>query len=169
MQPDFEKMLLQKIQRRGAEAGREPAEPRDLSNDENALTHAVIGAAMDVHRQLGPGFLESVYEQALDVELTARGIAFRRQVPFSIFYKGQLVGESRLDLLVENRLVLELKAVSSLEAIHGAQLLSYLKAGNYRMGLLINFNARLLRQGLRRVVLTALASAASPQASAPLR
>ena len=114
----------------------------------------MIGAAIEVHRVLGPGFLESVYEEALAIELTLRGIPFARQVVASVGYKGRSVGEQRIDLLVADTLVVELKAVESLVPIHLAQVLSYLKATNLRLGLLITFNVGVLQRGIRRVVLT---------------
>jgi GxxExxY protein len=102
---------------------------------------------------VGPGFPEFVYEEALAVELELRGIPFQRQVPIALKYKGFEIGDGRLDLLVEGSLVVELKAVESLAPIHVAQLLSYLKATGLSLGLLINFNVRLLKHGVRRVVL----------------
>ncbi len=118
----------------------------------DAVAHAVIGAAIEVHRHLGPGFLEAVYERALLVELQLRKVSVRQQVPLAISYKGIELVEARLDLLIDDRLVVELKAIDSLSAIHTAQLLSYLKAGGFQLGLLINFNVPVLRQGLRRVI-----------------
>jgi GxxExxY protein len=118
------------------------------------LAHRVIGAAIEVHCILGPGFLESVYEDALCVELTLRDIEFGRQVPVGVQYKGQRVGEARLDLLVGEKLVVELKAVEGLAPIHVAQVLSYLKATRLQLGLLISFNVTLLRHGIRRVIYT---------------
>jgi len=100
----------------------------------------------------GTGFLESAYEQALVVELDLRRIPFRRQVPLPLRYKGRSIAESRVDLLVGNELVVELKAVETLLPIHMAQVLSYLKAGSFLLGLLINFNATTLRQGIRRLI-----------------
>ncbi|MGH7281367.1 MAG: GxxExxY protein [Polyangiaceae bacterium] len=126
------------------------AEP---SAELDQLAHRVIGAAIQVHRLLGPGFLESVYEEALCVELALRGIRFARQVPIGVKYKGQTVGDARLDLLVDDSLVLELKAVEGLAPIHVAQLLSYLKATRLRLGLLITFNVAMLRAGIKRVIL----------------
>ena len=118
------------------------------------LAHAVIGAALEVHRLLGPGYLEAVYEEALCVELRIRGILFARQLIVSVSYKGQPVGEGRIDLLVHDALVVELKAVEALAPIHMAQILSYLKATSCKLGLLINFNVPALRQGgIRRVIL----------------
>jgi len=118
------------------------------------LAHAVIGAAIEVHRALGPGFLESVYEEALSFELEQRAVPFTRQHVISVSYKGRPVGEGRLDMLVAGRLVVELKAVDELAPIHMAQVISYLKATGHKLGLLINFNVPILKQGIRRVVLS---------------
>ena len=118
------------------------------------LARELTAAATEVHRWLGPGFLESVYEEALCVELRHRGVAFVRQAPISVDYKGEPVGQSRVDLLIDSRLIVELKAVDSLAPIHLAQLLSYLKAARLPLGLLINFNVPVLLRGVRRVVLT---------------
>ena len=103
---------------------------------------------------LGPGFLESVYEEALAVELALRGLAFKRQVAIALQYKGTPNGQARLDFLVAGRLVVELKASESLLPVHLAQVLSYLKASGQTLGLLINFNVRAFRQGIRRVIFT---------------
>lgn len=118
------------------------------------LAHATIGAAIEVHRHLGPGFLESVYESALSVELESRGIDCQRQVGVAVEYKGIQVGEARFDLLVGGALIVELKAVDALLPIHKAQLISYLKALNQPLGLLINFKVQTLRQGIQRVILS---------------
>ena len=133
--------------------------PRNLriqepSEELDELAHRVIGAAIEVHRHVGPGFLESIYEQALSVELTLRNVAFARQVPIGIRYKGRTIGDARLDLLVNDRLVVELKAAEHIAPIHIAQTLSYLKATGCRLGLLINFNVTTLRRGIKRVVHT---------------
>jgi GxxExxY protein len=117
------------------------------------LAHEVIGAAIDVHRHLGPGFLESVYEEALCVELRLRGIPFARQVAIDMTYKGHPVGEARLDLLVGGALIVELKAVDALNPIHYAQVISYLRATDKHLGLLINFNVFRLKEGIKRVAL----------------
>ena len=114
----------------------------------------VVRCAVEVHRLLGPGFLESVYERALCVELGLQGVPFQRQVPVTLDYKGHLVGESRVDLLVAGRLVVELKAVDALAPIHGVQIRSYLKATKCVLGLLINFNVPVLLRGVRRVILS---------------
>jgi GxxExxY protein len=118
----------------------------------NGLTHKIIGAAMEVHRCLGPGFLESVYEGALCLEMRMRDIPFLSQVMVPVYYKGELVGEGRLDMLVDGEIVVELKSVETLAPIHSVQLLSYLKATNHRVGLLINFNAPVLKQGIKRLI-----------------
>lgn len=118
------------------------------------LAHNVIGAASEVHRLLGPGFLELGYEGALCVELDLRDIAFVRQYPVAVNYKGFSVGDSRLDLLVDSRLVVELRAVEALLPLHTAQVISYLKTTGCSLGLLINFNVSVLKQGIRRIILS---------------
>ncbi len=118
------------------------------------LAHAVIGAGIEVHRALGPGFLESVYEDALCLELNLRNIHFDRQYVIAVNYKGHQVGEGRLDILVERRLIVELKAVEELAPIHTAQALSYLKATGLKLALLMNFNVPTLKDGIRRIVLS---------------
>ena len=112
-----------------------------------------IGAAIEVHRHLGPGYLESVYEDALAVEFGLRDIPFSRQVVFTLDYKGHQVGEGRIDFLVNDCLIVELKAVEALAPIHTAQAISYLKATKRRLALLINFNVPVLKAGLKRVAL----------------
>ncbi len=125
--------------------------PRKL----DVLASVVIGAALEVHRVLGPGFLEGVYEQALAIELELRSIFFERQKPIGVSYKGHMIGEGRTDFVVEGSLIVELKAVERLLPVHQAQVLSYLKATGCQLGLLINFHESLLRNGVKRVVLTA--------------
>ena len=120
----------------------------------DALANVVIGAAIEVHRILGPGYLECVYEEALAVELELRRIPFERQKPVSVDYKSHAVGEGRLDLLVSNKLIVELKAVDALAPIHTAQVMSYLKTTKLPLGLLINFNVPLLKHGIKRVILS---------------
>jgi GxxExxY protein len=109
----------------------------ELGNRE--LTERVIGAAIRVHRELGPGFLESIYEEALAIELAHLSIGFQRQKPVPIFYRGHAVGEHRVDLLIENDVVVELKAIVAFENIHFAVLRSYLKALGLNDALLLNF------------------------------
>jgi GxxExxY protein len=122
-----------------------------VSAEANRLSHTVIGAAIEVHRFLGPGFLEAIYEEALCMELEERGIPFARQVTVSVSYKGRVIGEGRLDLLVGKLLIVELKPVEALAPMHSAQLISYLKATGYELGLLINFNIPILRDGIKRI------------------
>jgi GxxExxY protein len=117
------------------------------------LTERIIGCAIEVHRQLGPGLLESIYESALCVELEWEKIRFRRQVALPIEYRGRPLGEYRLDLIVEELVVVELKSVERFEPVFEAQLLTYLRLAKLRVGLLINFNSRLLRDGVKRFVL----------------
>jgi GxxExxY protein len=117
----------------------------------DALSSKVIGAAVEVHKRLGPGFMESVYDSALRIELSARGIPFEAQKEIRVSYQDQLVGIHVLDFLVADQLVLELKAVSGLEDVHFAQVRSYLRAARKKVGLLINFNASKLV--VKRVVL----------------
>jgi GxxExxY protein len=119
----------------------------------NKLSGEVIGAAMEVHRLLGPGLLESTYETCLCYELQARTIRYKSQVPLPIVYKGvHLEAGYRLDLLVEECLIVELKSVERFEPIHEAQLLTYLRLTNLWLGLLINFNVPVLRMGIKRLV-----------------
>ena len=118
------------------------------------LARAVVDAALEVHRVLGPGFAESVYEEALAVELNRRAIAFERQLPVTVRYEGFCVGEGRVDLLVGGELIVELKSVEQLAAVHLAQVIAYLKAFDRPLGLLITFNVKLLKSGIRRVVLS---------------
>jgi GxxExxY protein len=118
------------------------------------LTSSIIGAAIEVHRELGPGLLESAYQTCLIHELAQRGLRFERAKPMSVNYKGTIIDCAyRIDILVENRVVVELKSVERLEHVHTAQLLTYLKLSGCQIGLLINFNVPLLKDGLRRFVL----------------
>lgn len=126
----------------------EPIPERD-----EELAHALIGAAIEVHRCLGPGFIEGIYEDALCYELEARGIPFRYQKEVLVPYKSILLPGQRYDLLVGDRVLAELKAVSELAPIHEAQLFSYLPSLKLRLGLLINFNVKLLKDGIKRIVL----------------
>lgn len=120
----------------------------------NDISSAIIGAAIEVHRTLGPGLLESAYEQSLAHELSLRQIPFQRQKPLPVDYKGiRLDCGYRLDFLVDDLVVVEIKAIEVLLPIHQAQLLSYLKRGGWKLGLLINFHAPLLREAIKRVVL----------------
>jgi GxxExxY protein len=130
------------------------AEDAESVKNLNQLTDTIIGAAMEVHRGLGPGLLESSYEMCLCRELSIRGIPFERQVPIPVEYKGvKLDCGYRADIVVDGAILVEIKAIDSLLPIHDAQLLSYLKLGGWKIGLLINFNVELLKHGLRRRVL----------------
>jgi len=124
------------------------------SKEVDEVARKVIGAAIEVHRALGPGYTENVYEEALCIEIDDLKIPFERQVKVAVEYKGRKVGEGRLDLLVAKILPIELKAVESLAAIHQAQLISYLKMTHLQLGLLINFNVPLLKNGIKRVIYT---------------
>jgi GxxExxY protein len=119
----------------------------------DALASAVVAAAVEVHRVLGPGFLESVYEDALALELNLRKISFMRQVALDVRYKGVAIATQRLDLLVAEKLVVELKATDSIAPIHVAQAISYLKATDLPLAVIINFNVAVLMRGVRRVIL----------------
>ena len=132
----------------------ENPERRELGEDLNELTYAVIGAAMEVHKELGPGFLEEVYEYSLRVELDRLGIPFEPQPTVNVIYKGVVVGKGRYDMLVANTLIVELKSVQSLAPIHEAQVISYLKMTGHPLALLINFNVRFLKEGIRRLILS---------------
>jgi GxxExxY protein len=116
------------------------------------LVESVIGAAITVHKAMGPGLLESVYEGALEIELQEMGLSTRRQQEISVQYKGHDLGVGfRIDLLVDGRLILELKSVKEIEDIHKAQLITYLKLAEKETGLLINFNSVLLKDGIHRL------------------
>jgi GxxExxY protein len=108
---------------------------------DNDLSERVIGAAIEVHRSLGPGFLEAFYEEALCIELTARGVGYERQFPVSVLYRDQEIGSHRLDLLIEGRLVVELKTVKEIDPIHFSVVRSYVKASNATSGIILNFSA----------------------------
>lgn len=119
----------------------------------NEITQTIIGAAINVHKELGPGLLESAYETCLVYELTQKGLKVERQKALPIIYREiQLDCGYRIDILVEDQVIVELKAVERLEPIHEAQLLSYLKLSGCKVGLLINFNVRMLKRGIRRIV-----------------
>ena len=121
----------------------------------NQLTESIIGAAIEVHRELGPGLLESAYQTCMRRELTLRGIPFQHELQLPVAYKGlQLDCGYRLDLLVAQHVVVEVKCVAKIDPIHEAQLLTYLRLGHWPIGLLINFNVKVLKDGIRRKVLS---------------
>ena len=125
-----------------------------LSDDEELVGHEVITAALAVHRELGPGYLESFYRKAMCLELRARGIAFETEVGIDVRYRGTSIGSHRVDVIVQGLVVVELKSVEAIDPVHRKQVVSYLKATKLRLGLLINFDVELLKHGLKRVVLT---------------
>lgn len=119
----------------------------------NDVCYAVIGAAIEVHKHLGPGLLESIYHKCLLMELEEKGVAFKSEVEIPLLYKGVETGKTfRLDLLVEDEIIVELKSVDKLDAVHDAQLITYLKLTEKKLGLLINFNVPILRQGIKRII-----------------
>jgi GxxExxY protein len=121
--------------------------------DLNGLTKTIIGCAIEVHRQLGPGLLEGTYEEALCVEFQEARLKYKRQIPFPILYKGRTLGEYRVDLLVEDAVIVEIKSVERFDPVFEAQVLTYLRVTGKKFGLLINFNSRLLRDGIKRFAL----------------
>jgi GxxExxY protein len=134
--------------------------------NDDVITQRIIGAAIEVHRALGPGLLESVYEECLEHEFRLRKVPFERQRRVPVTYKGHPVGaDLRMDFLVEDQVIVELKAIEKLLPVHGAQLLTYLRLTGKPLGLLINFNVSLLREGVRRIIHTS----AYLRDSAPLR
>jgi GxxExxY protein len=126
-----------------------PRYPRSVDD----VTSNIIGAAIEVHRAIGPGLLESAYQECMSRELVERGIPFVRQLPLTVTYKGGKVDCAyRLDFLIED-VVLEIKSVAAIDPIHVAQVMTYMKLGNWKLGLLINFNVTSLTRGIRRLVL----------------
>ena len=119
----------------------------------NKITEKIIGCAIEVHRNLGPGLLESIYEKALCHELKLNNIQFINQLTIPIIYKDAKLGEHRLDLLVENKIIIELKAVDRFDPVFSAQVLSYLRLTKKKLGLLINFNVPILKEGIKRIIL----------------
>lgn len=124
-----------------------------MSSPSDPLTERIIGCAIAVHRELGPGLLEATYEEALCIEFELAGLSFRRQMSVPVLYKGRNIGEYRLDLLVEDAVVVEVKSVEKFQSVFEAQLLTYLRVTNKKIGLLINFNSRLLKDGIKRYAL----------------
>jgi GxxExxY protein len=120
---------------------------------ENAITERIIKCAIEVHRQLGPGLLENVYEEALDIECKLNGLNVLRQFIVSVIYRGKPIGEYRPDMLVNDLVIVEIKSVERFDPVFEAQVLTYLKITGKRVGLLINFNSRLVKDGIRRFIL----------------
>ena len=122
-----------------------------MEND--ILTQKIIGAAIEVHRTLGPGLLESIYEEALCHEFDLRGTSYLRQVEIDVIYKGKVIKGQRIDVLVENEVIVEIKSLGKLPEVSMAQTLSYLKATGLKRALIINFGAKMLREGIKRISL----------------
>lgn len=130
-----------------------PRSHREHREREYEVSGIIVDAAIAVHRELGAGLLESLYEQALAYEFDLRGVSYERQKQLPVLYKDLLLqGEFRMDFVVENRVVVELKSVLRIEPVHHAQLLTYLKLSDFRAGLLLNFNVKLMRDGIKRLV-----------------
>ena len=128
-------------------------QPQDERKRLNRLSNVTIGAALRVHEEIGPGMLESAYEACLMFELLGRGLRVEREKPLPLMYRGRRLDCGyRLDLLVEDAVIVEVKSVERLERVHGAQLRSYLKQSTLKLGLLINFNVKWLQDGIRRIV-----------------
>jgi GxxExxY protein len=123
-----------------------------LHGDDNDLTDTIIRCAIEVHRELGPGLLESVYESALCIELADAGLVVQRQVGVPLYYKGHLISEHRPDLLVAERVVVEVKCVEHVEPVHRAQVITYLRVMKLRTGLLLNFKTALMKHGIHRIM-----------------
>ena len=144
-------------QRRGFSLARGlnlPQSHRDTeTNKLNEITEKIIGCAIEVHRHLGPGLLEHTYEEALCAEFQIQGVSHKRQMAVPLEYKGRSIGEYRIDLLVENAVVVEIKSVERNVPVFEAQVLTYLKVTGKKLGLLINFNSKLLKTGIKRIIL----------------
>jgi GxxExxY protein len=137
--------------------------------DGNEIGDRVLGCAIEVHKALGPGLLESVYESCLALELAEVGLAYDRQLSLPVKYKHLIIEAGyRVDLLIERRVIVEVKAVEAVAPVHRAQLLSYLRLGDFRLGYLLNFNVALMKDGIARVV-NGLTSAGSAPSLRPLR
>jgi GxxExxY protein len=121
--------------------------------EHDPLTHRIIGCGIEVHRELGPGLMEQSYERAFCVELALAGLSYDRQVVAPVVYKGEVIGEHRSDLVIENRVVVEIKSVERLIGLHQAQLLAYMRILRMPVGLLMNFNSEVLRTGVRRLTI----------------
>jgi GxxExxY protein len=125
--------------------------PSDMP--ENAVTERIIKCTIAVHKELGPGLLEGVYEEALDIECKVEGLLVTRQLKVPVLYRGQMVGEYRLDMLINDLVIVEIKSVERFDPVFEAQILTYLKITGKRVGLLINFNSRLVKDGIKRFIL----------------
>lgn len=124
-----------------------------LCGNDTDITSRILGCAIEVHKHLGPGLLESVYESAMCLELSGSGLGFTRQVGVPLYYKGSLISEHRPDLIIADRVIVEIKSVERLDPVHVAQILTYLRITGLKTGLLLNFNTAFLKHGVRRVLL----------------
>ena len=122
---------------------------------DSTTTDTIIGCAIQVHKHLGPGLLESIYESALCIEFTANSLPFKRQVGVPLYYRGELISEHRMDLIVNDQVVVEIKSVERLAPIHVTQMLTYLRVTSLKIGLILNFNSPTMKEGTRRVALGA--------------
>ena len=120
---------------------------------ENAITERIIKCAIAVHRELGPGLLENVYEQAMDIECSLNGLSVQRQLRVPVLYRGKPIGEYKLDMLIDDSVIVEIKSVERFDPVFEAQVLTYLKITGKHLGLLINFNSRLVKDGIKRFIL----------------
>lgn len=127
---------------------------KQLDEQTELLIKNIIGAAIEVHKELGPGYFEKVYEQAMGLELRHRGLIYATQVPIIVYYKGEKIRGQILDMIVEEKVILELKAVEMVLPVHEAQIISYLKSTRISAGLLINFKEKMVRNGIKRFVHT---------------
>jgi GxxExxY protein len=123
-----------------------------LGEELNSLTERIIGALIEVHRRLVAGLDEALYERAICIELAQRGVPFERQVIVTVRYKGQEIGEKRLDFVVDGKVIVEIKAIGELAPVHKSQVLTYLRITGLRLGLLVNFNTPLLSKGIQRII-----------------
>jgi GxxExxY protein len=124
-----------------------------LPRPPESLTEQIIGCGIEVHRALGPGLLESAYERAFAIELRRSGLTFQSQVALPLFYKGELLGQHRADLIVDDQVIVEIKSIEQLVPVHTAQMLTYLRIAHLKVGLILNFNTAVLKHGIKRVVL----------------
>lgn len=130
-----------------------PVKSIPMDMPENAITERIIKCAIAVHRELGPGLLENVYEEAIDIECSMDGLVVQRQLRIPVLYRGKTIGEYKPDILVNDLVVLEIKSVERFDPVFEAQVLTYLKITRKRVGLLINFNSRLVKDGIKRFIL----------------
>jgi GxxExxY protein len=121
--------------------------------DLNSISEVIIGCAIEVHRKLGPGLLEGIYQKALCIELNLAGLNYENEKVIDVKYKGEKIGQYRIDIVVEDLIVVELKSVERYDPLFEAQLLGYMRLGGFKLGLLINFNNKLLKEGIKRLIL----------------